>query len=301
MDFQMPRRLDKFLADARVGSRNHIEALAGQGVLTRNGETTSDLHRLVDPQHDVIEVLGQRATLSAPTLYAMLHKPPGYVTTLSDPNGRRCVAALVPEAWRGRVGVVGRLDKPTTGALLFTDDGNLCTLLTLATTHVWKRYVLTVVGEPQPDDPRLAELRAGVLLSQTMTVPCRCGIVPGSGRPGRGETRLSEVWVEIREGRFHQVRRMANQVRLKLTHLHRAAVGPLALGDLAEGQWRSLSGEEVEALYAAAGGRDAARAAVLQTLARRLNDGELDEREVSLVKRYFAAVDVFEAGGSALR
>ena len=81
----------------------------------------------------------------------------------------------------------------------------------------------------------------------------------------------------------------------------RAAVGPLALGDLAEGQWRSLSGEEVEALYAAAGGRDAARAAVLQTLARRLNDGELDEREVSLVKRYFAAVDVFEAGGSALR
>ena len=288
MDLKIPRRLAKFLADARMGSKTQIEALAERGCLRLNGEETRDLHRLIDPQDDLVEVHGQRARLSPPRIYALLNKPGGVVTTLSDPKGKRCVAGLLPEAWQGRVGVVGRLDKPTTGALLVTDDGDLSHLLTHPDFHVWKRYVLTVRGDPLDTDPRLIQMREGVVLGQTLTQPARCGVVPGSGRDGTKHPRMSDVWVEIREGRNRQVRRMASHVQLKLIHLHRAAIGPLTLGTLAKGQWRVLSAAETDALYEAAGGRDAPMAGARRALIRRLNEGALDDAEAATVRRYLA-------------
>ncbi|MBI5611075.1 MAG: rRNA pseudouridine synthase [Deltaproteobacteria bacterium] len=216
-----------------------------------------------------------------------MHKPRGVLTTLADPNDRRCVAALLPQDWRGRVGVVGRLDKPTTGALLVTDDGDLNNLLTAPASHVWKRYILTVVGEPDELDPRLERLRQGVAISGVRTKPARCGVVAGTGRADGGDGRLSEVWIEIAEGRFHQVRRMANQVQLKFVHLHRAAIGPLELGALAPGEWRSLRADEVDDLYTAAGGRDAPIVGARTALRRHLDAGELDPIDAALVRRYF--------------
>ncbi len=288
MDLEIPRSLAKFLADARMGSKAQIEALAQRGSLQLNGESTGDLRQLIDPQDDVMEVDGQRARLSPPTFYALLNKPGGVVTTLSDPTGKRCVAGLLPEDWLGRVGVVGRLDKPTTGALLVTDDGDLSHLLTHPDFHVWKRYVLTVRGDPVDADPRLIHLREGVVLGQTRTQPARCGVVPGSGRAGTKHPRLSEVWVEIREGRNRQVRRMASQVQLKLVHLHREAIGPLTLGTLAIGQLRTLSAAEVAALYEAAGGRQAPMVGARRALLRRLSDGVLNDAEAATVRRYLA-------------
>ncbi len=287
MDLQLPRRLDKFLADAGIGSKSQIEQIAAAGAVTRNGGVYMDLHRIVDPQRDQAEVAGVAAQLVAPSIYALLHKPKGVLTTLSDPNDRRCVAALLPGEWRGRVGVVGRLDRPTTGALLVTNDGDLNNLLTDPATHVWKRYILTVVGEPDERDPRLERIRQGIELSGVRTKPARCGVVAETGRTDGDGGRLREVWIEISEGRFHQVRRMANQVQLKFVHLHRAAIGPLELGDLAPGQWRPLRADEVDALYAAAGGRDVPKVRAQAALRRRLDAGELDAQDAALVRRYF--------------
>ena len=148
--------------------------------------------------------------------------------------------------------------------------------------------MLTVVGEPDEHDPRLERLRQGVEISGELTQPARCCVVPGSGQLGRGDTRLSDIWLEIRQGRFRQVRRMASQVQLKLAHLHRVAIGPLALGDLGPGQWRPLRMDEVDALYAAAGGRDAPTAGARAALLRRLAAGELDGADAALLRRYFA-------------
>ncbi len=288
MALPIPRRLDKFLADARVGSRADIEALIAAGSVRVNGAACASGRRILDPLRDEVRVAGARVALTAPRVYALLHKPAGVVTTLSDPKGKRCVAELLPAHWQ--VGVVGRLDKPTTGALLVTDDGDLSHLLTSPEFHVWKRYVMTVVGVPDDADPRLAQLRAGVALGPDTTLPARCGLVPGSQRPGRGQTTLSDVWLELREGRFRQVRRMASQVGLKLARLHRAAIGPLALGALQEGAWRPLEAAEVDALYAAAGGRDAPLRGARRALRERLESGALSPDEAAIVRRYFAAL-----------
>lgn len=282
MNAKPPRRLDKFLADANVGTKRAIEALA-QDVRV-NGALRA-LHRLVDPCADVVEVRGVRVELVAPQHYAVLHKPKGVLTSLSDPRGRACVSALIPDAWRGAV-PVGRLDRATTGALLITDDGDLNHLMTHPDFHVWKRYVMTVLGEPEADDPRLARLREGFTLGSQPTLPARCGVVPGSGRPGTGDSRLSDVWIEIREGRNRQVRRMASRVRLKIIHLHRAAIGPIALDGVPEGQWRALRSDEIDALYDAAGGRDAPARGARAAMRRRLEAGDLDDDEVAIVTRY---------------
>ncbi|OIP28911.1 MAG: hypothetical protein AUK47_28810 [Deltaproteobacteria bacterium CG2_30_63_29] len=279
--------MDKFLADAQVGSRGEIEELGKRGCLRVNGEVVFEPRKLVDPQSDVIEVSGRRVHLSPPQLYVLLHKPAGVVTTLSDPAGRRCITELLPVEWQGRVGVVGRLDKPTTGALIVTDDGDLSHLMTHPEFHVWKRYVMTVLGEPLETDPRLEQMRSGIQLGPTLTQPARCGVAAGSGRAGEGDSRLSEVWIELREGRNRQVRRMASHVRLKLLHLHRATIGPIQLGDLAEGQWRLLAASEVDALYDAAGGRQTAVARVREALKRRLEAGTLEGADLERVRRYF--------------
>ncbi|MCO4762901.1 MAG: rRNA pseudouridine synthase [Myxococcales bacterium] len=288
MDLYIPRRLAKFLADARVGSKVQIEALAANGAIRLNGNETANLARLVDPQMDCVEVHERRVGLCPPQIYAMLHKPARVVTTLSDPKGKRCVADLLPDKWQGRVGVVGRLDKATTGALLVTDDGDLSYLLTHPEFHVWKRYVLTVRGTPTDDDPRLMHMREGVMVQSARTQPARCGVVADSARLGKNDQPESDVWMEIREGRNRQVRRMANLVGLRLVHLHRAAIGPLQLGDLERSHWRMLTPAEVDVLYESAGGRAAPTEGARRALKRRLDDGQLDASEASLVVRYLA-------------
>ena len=284
MDLNLPRRLDKFLADARLGTRSELYALAARGAVRVNGEPRP-LAELVDPQTDRVEVDGVVVALRAPEVYALVHKPRGILTTLSDPRGRACIAALLPPDWLGQVGPVGRLDRDTTGALLVTDDGDLNHLLTHPDHHVWKRYLLTVLGEVGEDDPRLAEMRSGVALGQELTRPALCGVVTGSSRQSRTHP-LTDLWMELREGKHRQVRRMASKVGLRVIQLHREAIGPVSLGALASGARRSLEMSEVDALYEAAGGREAPRQGARRALLRRLSAGELEPHEEAMVRRY---------------
>ena len=282
------RRLGLRLADARVASRSRIEALWRGGHVTVNGDPEHLLYHLVDPLRDDIRIDQERLHLRPPEIYALLHKPAGLLTAMRDPRPRQLIASLLPDAWLATVGPVGRLDRATTGALILTDDGDLSYLLTHPDHHVWKRYLLTVRGHVADDDPRLAAMRQGVVLKGEPTLPARCGVVPESHREHVRSGPMCELWVEIREGRNRQVRKMASKTGFKLRHLHRARVGPVSLGDLEVGHHRPLTPEEVDALYEDAGGRALPAERALAALLRRLEEGHLEPRGVQLVERYLA-------------
>lgn len=292
MDLTLPRRLDKFLSNAQVGSRKTIDRLWREGRVTVNGDASAWLGALIDPVEDVVCVDGARVEQRAPTVYAVLSKPMRTLTTWSDPQGRPTIRALVPDAWPGRVGAVGRLDRDTTGALVLTDDGDLSYLLTHPNHHVWKRYILYIKRPLDPDDPRLEQLRRGIELNdgKPPTRPARAEVVAPhapmvalDGPPAQGVLAL-----EINEGRNRQVRRMARRLGLGLIHLHREAVGPVHARGLELGAWRALEPGEVDALYAAAGGRELPRLRAVAALRRQLASGRLTPPEVERVERYLA-------------
>jgi pseudouridine synthase len=234
-------RLQKFLAAAGVSSRRHAESLILSGRVTVNGEVVVRLGTRVDPLGDVVSVDG--VSISLPTLCTiMLHKPAGYLTTVSDPFARDTVMSLVPQI--DGLHPIGRLDKDTTGLLLFTNDGDLTFALTHPRHHVHKTYRAWVTG--RPNEKHLAQLRNGVLLSDGVTAPAEAHIVAH-------ESERTLVELIIHEGRKRQVRRMLQAIGHPVLSLIRLGVGPLLLGSLPESHWRQLSLEEIQALFIAAG------------------------------------------------
>jgi 23S rRNA pseudouridine2605 synthase len=226
-------RLNAYLARAGVASRRAADELIKAGRVTVNGEA-GQLNTFVEGG-DEVEVDGQ-AVAPQRLAYVLLHKPAGVVTTARDPQGRRTVVDLVPH--ESRVVPVGRLDADTTGALVLTNDGPLAHRLAHPRYGVEKVYVADVEGEPTEE--RLEQLRHGVELDDGRTAPARARRL--------GPHRLELV---LHEGRKHQVRRMCEAVGTPVTHLHRSTYGGLELGDLAAGEWRELTDDEVEGLRAA--------------------------------------------------
>ena len=226
----MPVRLNRYLASAGVGSRRAVDELIRAGRVTVNGQV-GELGGAVG-EGDVVAVDG-RTVAPQELAYLMLHKPPGVVTTASDPQGRRTVVDLVESPQR--VYPVGRLDRDTTGLLLLTNDGELANRLAHPRHGVEKTYVADVEGDPPPDV--LRRLAEGVELADGPTAPARVRRL-GAGR----------IELVIHEGRNRQVRRMCEAVGHPVRRLHRSAYGALELGALAEGRWRALTSEEVDAL-----------------------------------------------------
>jgi 23S rRNA pseudouridine2605 synthase len=168
--------------------------------------------------------------------YVLLNKPPGVVTTARDPHRRPTVVDLVRHD--ARVVPVGRLDADTTGALVLTNDGPLAHRLAHPRYGVEKVYEVEVEGEPTED--QLEQLRTGVELDDGRTAPAQARRTGARG-----------LELVLHEGRKHQVKRMCAAVGLPVTRLHRPRYAGLELGDLAEGDWRELTGGEVERLRAA--------------------------------------------------
>ncbi len=191
-----------------------------------------------------MRVDGKLLRVPAESLYVVLNKPPGLLTARRDDFGRRTVMELLPEPWRSRLFPVGRLDKDTTGLLLFTDDGDLAYRLLHPSRHVPKTYRVQVAQTPS--DHTLRRLRSGVELQDGLTAPAEVVLI-------RAGPPCAEVEITLREGRNRQVRRMFQAVGHPVLALARVAVGPLRLGDLPLGQWRELEAEEVAALRAACG------------------------------------------------
>ena len=273
----VPMRLQKFLARAGAASRRGSENLMTAGRVTVNGQVVTELGSKVDPLVDEVAVDGVPVHLAQGPVTIMLHKPTGYVTTMSDPQGRPTVAELVPTDRFPGLFPIGRLDFDTTGLLLFSTDGELGNGLLHPRHHVEKRYLALVNGKPTPE--QLERLERGIQLDG-MTAPARAalvegaeakralgmlevppavpehepnGSVPSPQRAAILRKRSQErtvVRVVLREGRKRQVKRMLSAIKHGVLALHRDSFGPIELGDLPRGQWRELTPEEVAALHA---------------------------------------------------
>lgn len=233
----MTERLQKLISRAGICSRRAAEELLAAGRITVNGET-AQLGGKADPETDVITIDGKPLTFSEPAVYLMLHKPRGYVTTLSDELGRSTAAQLVADCG-ARVFPVGRLDKDSEGLLLFTNDGALMQAMTHPKHQVDKVYEVTVTGTLEGAARRLVAVTE--LEDGTPVVPAQVETVRQKG----GQALLR---VTIHQGKNRQIRRMCAQVGLRVTRLRRVAEDGLTLGELKAGQWRYLTDAEVSAL-----------------------------------------------------
>ena len=234
-------RIQKLLSERGVASRRKAEELISQGLVTVNG-TVCAIGADVDPDRDVITVAGKPLPQVQKAVYILLHKPRGYVTTMSDEMGRRTVSDLVSELGV-RVYPIGRLDKVSEGLILLTDDGAFANMLMHPKFHISKRYRVTVDGGVS--DEVASELSSGVVIDGRMTAPAIINVVSAS--PERTVMEMT-----IREGRNRQIRKMCEAVGLNVKRLKRTAIGPLKLGMLQPGEWRELTKAEVAALRRAA-------------------------------------------------
>src|SRR3954468_11081326 len=221
-------RLNAWLARAGVASRRKADELIKAGRVTVNGEP-GQLSTFVQRTDDVR--LDGRPLAKQQLAYVLLHKPPGVVTTASDPQGRKTVVDLVEHP--SRVVPVGRLDADTTGALLLTNDGELAHRLAHPRYEIDKVY--EVETWQQPTDPQLDELRAGVELDDGRTSPAEVKRLDGA-----------RIALTIHEGRNRQVKRMLEAVGHRVKTLHRSRYAHLTLGGLEPGAWRRLEPSEID-------------------------------------------------------
>lgn len=234
----MSTRAQKILAHLGWGSRRGCEELIRQGRVTLDGEPVAIGTTLDEPQAARLMVDGRPAGALPKKRYLLLNKPAGYVTTVSDPQGRPTVMSLLPPGstvGEGRLYPVGRLDRDTEGALLFTNDGELAHRLLHPSSGVEKEYRAQVAG--QVSEEALKELRAGPLLDDGPSLPPR-------GVDGRGR----EVVLVIKEGRKHQVKRMLGAVGLPCRYLERCRFANLTLQGLPRGKSRDLTASEIAEL-----------------------------------------------------
>lgn len=232
-------RLDKFLADAGLGTRSEVKRMLKGGLVSVNGATVKDPAVKIDAGSDVIEYRGERVAFEEHRYY-MLNKPDGVVSATEDRN-EPTVLSLLKDVNTKDLFPVGRLDKDTEGLLLITDDGELAHKLLSPKFHVDKTYHVTAEGIITDDDIR--RLEEGVDIGEkALTLPAKAEMI-GSGQD------VSEVLLTIHEGKFHQVKRMFEVIGKPVVHLKRISFGSLELDEkLAPGEFRRLADEEIKAL-----------------------------------------------------
>lgn len=231
----MEQRLQKIMAKAGHGSRRANEKIIRQGRVRVNGRVAR-LGDKADPQTDRITVDGEPIELEEP-IYIMLNKPKGVLSSTEDEEERTTVLDLVDV--EAHIYPVGRLDKPSEGLILLTNDGKLAHRLTHPRYEHEKLYDVTVEGDI-PDEA-LRQWRGGLRLGDKMTAPADVEVVERAP----DHTRLR---ITLREGRKRQIRRMAALFGHPVRRLFRQAIGPLQIGDLPPGRWRHLTEEEVQSL-----------------------------------------------------
>jgi 23S rRNA pseudouridine2605 synthase len=234
-------RLQKILAAAGVASRRKAEEIIAAGRVTLNGKVVTEQGMKADAERDAICVDGRRLEPQEGLVYFLLNKPKGYVTTVSDPEGRPTVMQLM-KGVDVRVFPVGRLDYASEGLLLMTNDGELAQKLTKASSHVPKTYLVKVSGKPSEDV--IQQLREGISIRledgrRVRTSPAAIRLVEDKTNP----------WYEVTliEGRNRQIRRMFLAAGFNVEKIKRVRIGPLEL-DVAPGKWRELTRGEVERL-----------------------------------------------------
>ncbi len=229
-------RLQKFLAQAGLGSRRQCEELIVEGRVAIDGQPATELGVRVDPDRQKVEVDGTLVR-EVRHQYFMLNKPPGVVSTSADPAGRVRVIDLINTDQR--VYNVGRLDKSSEGLILVTNDGELANRLTHPRYGIQKTYLVTVNGNPRWDELQL--LKRGVRLAE--------GVARVTDiRIKKRRRKNCELQIVLDEGRNREIRRLLARIGHKVTRLKRVAIGPLHLSDLPVGSGRRLEAAEIRAL-----------------------------------------------------
>lgn len=229
-------RLDKFLSNAGVGSRSQVKVLIKKGQVSVNNVKAHNGDDIIDENKDQIICQGKRIFLCK-YRYFMLNKPAGVVSATEDNLDKTVLDCLTKEDAKD-IFPVGRLDKDTTGLLLLTNDGELSHNLLSPRKHVDKTYYVTC--EAEVTEEQLEALRKGVDIGDDKIT------LPALARAGR---QANELYLTIREGRFHQVKRMMQAVGNKVTALKRLSMGSLKLDEnLKPGEYRSLTAEELRDL-----------------------------------------------------
>ena len=230
-------RLDKLLAATGRWSRREVKQLVRQGQVLVNGVPAASAEEKYDPASAAFTVCGQPLTLRRYT-YVLLHKPAGVLTATEDRCQPTVLELLPPELRRIDLAPVGRLDKDTEG-LLLTNDGELTHRLLSPRYHVDKRYLARVDGDLSPAD--VSAFAAGMTLPDGLVcLPAGLELLP----------QPRTCIVTLREGKFHQVKRMLAACGAPVLYLKRLSMGPLTLpDDLPPGAYRLLTDEEISALY----------------------------------------------------
>ena len=239
-------RLDKFLADAGLGTRSQVKTIIRKGTVTVNGVPAKKPEQSVNPETDQI-CDGSRELTAVKTVYYMLNKPAGYVSSTEEHDGPSVLSLLKDEAGQSVPGKglfpAGRLDKDTEGLLLITNDGALAHDLLSPRKHVEKTYFARVKG-PMTEAVAEAFDRGLDIGEKRPTLPAKLIIVESGAE-------VSQVTVTIREGKFHQIKRMFEKVGSEVLYLKRISFGSLTLDEtLAPGTFRPLTEEEIRQLQA---------------------------------------------------
>ena len=230
-------RLDKLLAGTGKWSRREVKALVRQGLVRVDGRLAASAEDKLDPAAAIITVAGETISLCRFT-YVMLHKPASVLTATEDRKQPTVLDLLPPELRRIGLAPVGRLDKDTEGLLLLTNDGELAHRLLSPKYHVEKRYFARVDGELSAADAEAFD-RGMTLGDGLECLPAGLEVLPDR-----------VCIVTLREGKFHQVKRMLAARGAPVLYLKRLSMGPLTLDDsLAAGAYRLLRAEEISALY----------------------------------------------------
>jgi 23S rRNA pseudouridine2605 synthase len=237
-------RLQKYLAEAGLGSRRACEEIVRSGRVLVDGAVAT-LGSSVDAERQTVSVDGHVIAKEAPE-YWLLNKPAGVLSAAVDRRGRRTVVDCVPA--RSRVFPVGRLDLASTGLVLLTNDGELAARLLHPRYHVDKEYLVVVHGVVGSSS--LERLRSGIELEEGVTAPADVRVLTVDRSVGRSTTTLRVI---IHEGRKRQVRRMLESVGHRVMSLHRSRFAGLSDGGLALGESRRLTAQEIRMLKRAAG------------------------------------------------
>lgn len=273
-------RLQKIIAAAGIASRRRAEQMITSGLVEVNGKTVTELGSKADPEHDHIRVNGKLLRGAEQHVYVLMNKPRGYVTTVSDPEGRPTVMSLL-RGVHARVYPVGRLDYASEGLLLLTNDGELAHALMKAASHVEKVYLVKVAGVP--NEAGLQRLRRGLMIPEGRVAATRNQRQANESAVGRlrettaassgarqskqqrvrtAPARVRMIkesenpWYEITliEGKNRQLRKMFEEIGHHAEKIKRVRYGPLTL-DVPPGEFRRLNPDEVRKLKIAAGRR----------------------------------------------
>ena len=233
----MAMRLDKYLADMGLGTRSEIKKAVRSGRVSVDGRAVTNPAAKVGPEEVVL--FDGTAVTYEPYVYYMLHKPAGVISASEDRRERTCVD-LIDETRRRDLFPVGRLDRDTEGLLLITNDGDLCHRLLTPSRHVDKVYYARISGKVTEEDVRG--------FADGLQVDADFRAMPAQLRILRSDS-VSEVEIVIREGKFHQIKRMFRAVGKEVLYLKRLSMGSLTLDPALEaGAWRRLTVDELAEL-----------------------------------------------------